>query len=192
MKRSFSPHSTTSTSAAESEVHNKRQKIKQPPPPISSSSSNSMGTVVLPYIHDILQNFEQGHYDQCLKGTPPALDQLNSSERESISAIEATIKSLVERHVRLETENLRYQVAFRQQQQLLSTEAQDASQQHIQIQKEKLPINPSLLPVTPEDGIWSMKDTNVLDKVKTKANVFPPLSLSGYFCTLPLPHAIHQ
>lgn len=144
-----------------------------------------MGTVVLPYIHDILSNFEQGHYDQCLKGTHPALDQLTSADRDSVNAIEATIKSLVERHVRLETENLRYQVAFRQQQLLLaSSEAQVASADDPP--KQKLSINSSLLPVTPEDCIGSLKDPSVLDKVKTKSHVFPPLSLTGYFCKLAL------
>lgn len=144
-----------------------------------------MGTVVLPYINDLLQNFEQGHYDQCLKGSPPAYDQLSAEDRKSISAIEATIKSLVERHVRLETENLRYQVALRQQQQLLSaapplsSEAQDASSSEPATKPER---NGAGIPITPEDGIWSMKEQSILDKVKTKSSVFPPLSLTGYFC----------
>lgn len=147
-----------------------------------------MGTVVLPYINDLLQNFEQGHYDQCLKGSPPAYDQLSTDDQTSISAIEATIKSLVERHVRLETENLRYQVALRQQQQLLSaaapplpSEAQDASSSEPATKPER--NGAALPPITPEDGIWSMREQSVLDKVKTKSSVFPPLSLTGYFCT---------
>lgn len=161
-----------------------------------------MGTVVLPYIHDILQNFEHGHYDQCLKGpAPPELEQLTSQDREALKAIENSLKALVERHVRLETENLRYQVALRQQQQLLQSqlenhhpsdkEAQDASSLSSPpnpSSKEKLSADTqptsSVLPATPEDGIWSVKDASVLDKVKTKSHVYPPLSLSGYFCKL--------
>jgi hypothetical protein len=185
MKRSSSPHSSSFHPTSEHQTHNsnsKRQKIN------NSSTKNeqdSMGTVVLPYINDLLQNFEQGHYDQCLKGFPPALDQLSTDDRQSISAIEATIKALVERHVRLETENLRYQVALRQQQQLLSpappipSEAQDASEPAIKPERN----GSALLPITPEDGIWSMREQSVLDKVKTKSSVFPPLSLTGYFCT---------
>ena len=156
-----------------------------------------MGTVVLPYIHDLLQNFEQGHYDQCLKGTPTPsnLHELSSKDTETLNAIETSLKSLVERHVRLETENLRYQVALRQQQQLLCnagkrdtmTKAQDASSLALpthtsSASTEKQPVPTSALPITPEDGIWTMKDASVLDKVKTNSHVFPPLSLAGYFC----------
>ncbi|CAO3695657.1 unnamed protein product [Umbelopsis ramanniana] len=151
-----------------------------------------MGTVVLPYISDLLQNFEQGHYDQCLKGSPPAYDQLSTDDRQSISAIEATIKSLVERHVRLETENLRYQVALRQQQQLLSaaapplpSEAQDASSSEPATKPER--NGAALLPITPEDGIGSMREQSVLGKIKTKSSVFPPLSLTGYFSSNNIP-----
>jgi hypothetical protein len=201
MKRSSSPqssqHSPSASTASEPDSHNKRQKINSS---THSSSSyidiDSMGTVVLPYIHDILQNFELGHYDQCLKGAaPPELEQLSSQDRQSLNAIEDSLKALVERHVRLETENLRYQVALRQQQQLLHGQlethpdkeapaASSLSPPPKPSSKEKHSVAPasSVLPATPEDGMWSVKDASVLDKVKTKSHVYPPLSLSGYFC----------
>lgn len=166
--------------------------------------SSTMSAVVLDYVHDIVQDLDQGHLDRCLSKhlARDTLDNLHPPDAELASSLDAALKSIAQRQLMLQTENLRYRIAIQQQHQLLTAQ----HEQHAEDKKDDEPAPRTSTTndetasrknslVTPEDGISTIKDSSMLDKMhhsctSQNRSPHPPASntnatqSTGYFCKL--------
>lgn len=161
-----------------------------------------MSTTVLSYIQDVVHSLDKGRIDQCLsnKLSPDTLDQLDSKHAEIATALDAALKNIAQRQLQLETENLRYRIAIQQQHQLLTCQQNDREydQHHEDTNNDEdtvpLPTSSSSSSstmlvtnqdstqqadshMTPEDGIPTVQDASLIERMQTAAH--PIVSLSS-------------
>lgn len=163
------------------------------------SSEPDMSTTVLTYIQDVVHSLDKGRIDQCLsnKLSPDTLDQLDSKHAEIATALDAALKNIAQRQLQLETENLRYRIAIQQQHQLLTCQQNDREeydQHHEDTNNDEdtvpLPTSSTVLVtnqdstqqqadshMTPEDGIPTVQDASLIERMQTAAH--PIVSLSS-------------
>ncbi|KAI7880908.1 hypothetical protein K492DRAFT_236965 [Lichtheimia hyalospora FSU 10163] len=185
-------NSTTSTTSTCSSTTIDNDKTTAQP-----SLEQDMSTTVLTYIQDIVHSLDKGRIDQCLssKLSTDTLDQLDSKHVEIATALDAALKNIAQRQLQLETENLRYRIAIQQQHQLLTCQQTDREydQHHEDTNNDEdtvpLPTSSTMLVtnqdsteqadshMTPEDGIPTVQDASLIERMQTAAH--PIVSLSS-------------
>lgn len=113
---------------------------------------------ILSYVHELVQNIEQGKIDRCLSNSiePALLSQLNQGDAELLNQLDLNLKKIAQQQLHLETENLRCRIMIQQQHQLLtSTDHEDT----------KSTVTPDPNQGTPEDELTSVHDSCLLEKL---------------------------
>ncbi|KAI8996817.1 hypothetical protein BDB01DRAFT_901308 [Pilobolus umbonatus] len=169
--------------------------IVDSPTPNQTNSTSNMS--ILQYVHDLVKNLEQGNIDNCLCNIadPSLLQNLDKDDTTLFNALEMNLKKIAHRQLQLETENLRYRIMIRQQQQLLTSNGTD-HEDKLMSQKVEKPERtekaekdePGLqkdTQLTPEDNITSIHDSSLLDKLETSyrqtSSSASDFSQTGYF-----------
>jgi hypothetical protein len=158
---------------------------------------------VLQYVHDLVQNLEQGKIDQCLSNSIDnnLLGQLNKSDSDLLSTLDLNLKKIAHRQLQLETENLRCRIMIQQQHQLFTShghEEKSTSQEqnhHFDSEKDEDEITTTCTTksttnttnrskLTPEDNLTSIRDSSLLDKLESsyrQMSALNELPSTGYF-----------
>jgi hypothetical protein len=151
---------------------------------------------VIQYVHDLVNNLEQGNIDHCLSNTIDLsnLDELSKTDSDLLNALDLNLKKIAQRQLQLETENLRSRIMIQQQHQLLTAHGHEEkviSRNHQQMEnnnnKHKKEEDDggggggggdkgskskgnggecSLNTTTPEDNLTSIHDSSLLDKLE--------------------------
>lgn len=154
---------------------------------------NSMS--VLEYVHQFVNNLEQGNIDHCLStsknDTTGILQQLSATDSDLFIALEANLKKIAQRQLQLETENLRCRIMIQQQHQLLTTHHHEeekvmhASASTASTCTEEGHKKDKSSSSTSEDDLTSVHDTSLLEKLEDSyrqmPNTIPELPQGGYF-----------
>ncbi|KAF7727029.1 hypothetical protein EC973_008076 [Apophysomyces ossiformis] len=197
----LSPSSSSLTTSANSDLLTKQQDDQANTPTLklsdsSTSASDSqhslpaMSLAVLNHVKDIAVNLDQGKIDYCLSNRlpPDTLERLSPEDAEIAKAIETALKSIAERQLQLQSDNLRYRIAMEQQRRLLGSQCEheetQSDQQDIdrpltrsqeeaedEEEKEQEVENGHYRPesssaMTPEHGIQTIKNSSMLNKMQ--------------------------
>ncbi|KAI9322772.1 hypothetical protein BX666DRAFT_657927 [Dichotomocladium elegans] len=163
---------------------------------ISPGPSSTMSVTVLNYVRDIVRDLDQGHLDHCLSKQlgRDTLNCLRPEEAELASSLDAALKNIAQRQLMLETDNLRYRIALKQQYQLLTAGRHEQQQPDELCTKEpsttqKEEIDSAMLApttttatseetakseipapikpsLTPEDCLPTIEDSSLLEKLR--------------------------
>lgn len=95
---------------------------------------------VIQYIHDLVNNLEQGNIDHCLSNAIDMsnFDELSKTDSDLLNALDLNLKKIAQRQLQLETENLRSRIMIQQQHQLLTAHGHEEkvmSRNHQQTEK---------------------------------------------------------
>ncbi|KAF7729321.1 hypothetical protein EC973_004577 [Apophysomyces ossiformis] len=150
-----------------------------------------MTTLAFQHIHDIVCSLERNQYESILnKSLPPSSKSaLEDPNRELVTNIELCLKNIAQRQLRLETENLRYRIALRQQHQFLLSQNDGQSGKDNNPQVVVDLAQDEAHRATPEDGIDSIGNSSILDRIEA----IPPQVVSTneeHLVADPIPSAI--
>lgn len=157
-------------------VRDNQEIITNPTTPTPSNMS------VLEYVHNLVNNLEQGNIDNCLSSNNSPdfaniLQHLSTSDSDLFSALDLNLKKIAQRQLQLETENLRCRIMIQQQHQLLTTHHHE--EEKVMHQEKTNNEN------TSEDDLTSVHDTSLLEKLENSyrqmPNTIPELPQGGYF-----------
>ncbi|KAI8332873.1 hypothetical protein BC941DRAFT_380974 [Chlamydoabsidia padenii] len=177
-----------------------------------TSSDLYMTTNILSHINSLTLHLAKNDINGCLNifNNTPGLDALNSTDSEYTLSIIGALKNIAQRQITLETENLRYKIAIKQQHQLLTCNNETRV-----INEKYAPwgnnsngdsscknTTPSTSPITtekstPEIDLLSVNDSSLLEKLEQVSSSTiecsnqsaasiptPPLTVSSaYFTT---------
>ena len=150
------------------------------PTPVETIESTPSDMSLLRYVHDLVQNLEQGNIDHCLSNnkTDHFVQDLSEQDAELFKALDLNLKKIAQRQLQLETENLRCRIMIQQQHQLLT--ATPIHQEETAKKDEKNNND-----ATSEDNLTSVHDTSLLEKLETSyrqmPHTIPELPQGGYF-----------
>ncbi|KAG1095655.1 hypothetical protein G6F42_018512 [Rhizopus arrhizus] len=149
---------------------------------------------VIQYIHDLVNNLEQGNIDHCLSNAIDLsnFDELSKTDSDLLNALDLNLKKIAQRQLQLETENLRSRIMIQQQHQLLTAHGHEEkvmSRNHQQTDKNNKHKEEdgddgggdggtsrtgsrengdesTISTTTPEDNLTSIHDSSLLDKLE--------------------------
>lgn len=208
------PIDTTEASAATTSTKTSSPNDGGPPRPsdpitqqsntTEQEASGNMSAIVLNYVQDIVQCLDKGRIDYCLSNrlTAETLDSLDPHYAEIANSLDTALKNIAQRQLQLETENLRYRIAIQQQHQLLTSQQsedprQDSAEDDVPLPSSALSSNTTSADkhddaddhahMTPEDGIPTIRDSSMIERMQTPAHPILPLSsrscLGNNFCS---------
>ncbi|KAL0092787.1 hypothetical protein J3Q64DRAFT_1633477 [Phycomyces blakesleeanus] len=130
-----------------------------------------MSLSALHHIRQAVLSLDSGNFDAC---PAQSIDQLDPSQADLVKAIDVALQSIAQRQLRLETDNLRYKVALKHQQQLAPNTTQPST-----------PKNPSP-ENTPEDNLSTLSNA-VIESLPIN-----DISLHSNLPTIPTPTQQHS
>lgn len=152
-----------------------------------SSNDDNNNMSVLEYVHQLVDNLEQGNIDNCLSNNSSdfstILQQLSKSDADLFTQLDLNIRKIAQRQLQLETENLRCRIMIQQQHQLLTstTTTPNHHEEEKVMHKTNTTENNHTTTTTSEDDLTSVHDTSLLENLETSYRHMPELPQGGYF-----------
>ncbi|CAO3598673.1 unnamed protein product [Absidia cylindrospora] len=161
----------------------------------SNTSIDSHMTSILSHINSLALSLKKGDVNACITTCldNSCLEALDSIDKDSAQSTIAALKSIAQRQVALETENLRYRIAIKQQHQLLTCNNNNNSSNNGNNENSngesfnKAPIlstsstmstQLSVEKPTPENELLSVNDFSLLEKLQQVSSLASPVECS--------------
>ncbi|ORZ18053.1 hypothetical protein BCR42DRAFT_436800 [Absidia repens] len=166
----------------------------------TNTSTDSHMTSILSHINSLALSLKKGDVSTCLTTCldNSCLEDLDSTDKDLAQSTIAALKSIAQRQVALETENLRFRIAIQQQHQLLtcnnnnnnnnSNNSNNGSNEHINTDSfNRAPAlstssttstQLSMDKPTSENGLLSVNDSSLLEKLQQVSSLASPVEYS--------------